>query len=293
MGGENAHILASCNAISDVLAKRMQNPMPFLWQLPTRENLEAAKGLAVLQEYAGKLLDERLSSNLEGEFQKDLLAAMVAASRAEEGSKGSMSRTELIDNIGTIFFGAYDTTSATIAFTLHLLAQNPSAQDVLAAELASINLGEVDRDQLELLPYLDGVCREANRLTSTASAVPRTAKEDLQLGSYHISRGTNVIVDHLSLTARDPELWGGQQDLDDFRPDRWSEMKPHRLASLPFGFGGRICPGNNLATLEHKFITASLIHKYRWELDASRPMETTSKVGLCPKDGCWLIPSPR
>ncbi len=41
-------------------------------------------------------------------------------------------------------------------------------------------------------------------------------------------------------------------DLDKFRPDRWSEYRPDMLESvLPFGFGDIICPGRKLAILEN------------------------------------------
>jgi cytochrome P450 len=204
-----------------------------------------------------------------------------------------MTREEMLDNIGTIFFGAYDTTSATLAFTMHFLAQQQAAQDTLATELKGVDLATIPREALEKLPYLDMVCREANRLSPTATAFPRTALEDIELGGFSIKKGTTCILDHVTLPGKDPEHWGGQTDLADFRPERWGEVKPNRLASLPFGFGGRICPGAQLATLEHKFITAYFVQKFSWRVDATRPMTTTMKVGLCPANGCWLVPEVR
>lgn len=290
IGGENAHILDDCNTVSAVLGKRNQQPLPFLWKLPTKENRGVDAAVSAIRAFAEKLWDERLSADVDEE-RKDLLSAMVSASK-EEGDQG-LTREEIIDNIATVFFGAYDTTSATLAFTLNFLAQHQDAQDALAAELATVNLQEISRKELEALPYLDGVVREANRLASTAMAFPRTARQDVEIGGYFIKQGTHLIVDHTNITSQDPELWGGQQDLEQFRPSRWSEVKPHRLASLPFGFGGRMCPGNNVATLEHKFITASLVSNYRWTVDGSRPMEYGVALGMAPKNGCWLIPARR
>lgn len=293
MGGDNPKLLESCEAIADVLSSRNDKPFEWLWKLPTAENKAANDGLAFLQAYSSKLLASREESDLGTGPQKDLLAALLAASSAEDDAKNRMSRQEIIDNIGTIFFGAYDTTSATIAFTLHFLAENPASQELLAAELANHDLGSIDKDVLEKLPYLDMVCLEANRMRSTAFGFPRTATTDVEVGGYRIHKGTLILIDHTGLTSRDPELWGGQTDLDNFRPERWSEVKPHKLASLPFGFGARRCPGSQLATMEHKYFTAALVQAYSWRLDAARPLEVSVKVGLCPKNGCWLIPEPR
>lgn len=297
IAGENADLLDACETVSEALNWRLNKlPIPFLWQVPTPFNRRVSASLNIIRSHAARLLDlarQRLSVQEVVTSKTNLLDAMVLASLAEEDTKNRLTDEELIDNMSTVFFGAYDTTSATLAFTLNFLAENQEAQELLAAELSGINLKEISREELEALSYLDMVAKEANRLRSTAFAIARTAKVDTQVGNYRVPAGTNVIIDHTSLTARNPELWGNQEDLEKFRPHRWQEVKPHRLASLPFGFGTRMCIGIQVATVEHKIITAKLVQRYRWQTDPGRPLKVTSKIGIVPQDGCWLVPSLR
>jgi len=294
LGGDSAELLDACDRIAGSLSFRLhRQPLPWLWNLPTPYNLSVRKAQEVILRHATGLVNAREGSVGANNRQSNLLDAMIIASQSEEEAQNRLTRQELTDNISTIFFGAYDTTSATLAFTMHFLAEHPEAQEKLAQELLSVNLGHLTRESLEALPYLDMVVKESNRLRSTAIGFPRTAKKDMQLGGYAVKKGSIIMVHHAALTARDPKLWGGQDDLDSFRPDRWSEMKPHRLASLPFGFGARMCIGSQLATMEHKFVTAYLVKTYSWEVDPKRPLELTMKLGLCPKNGCWLIPTRR
>ncbi len=60
-----------------------------------------------------------------------------------------------------------DTTSNALSRILHLLSQNPDAQQKLRAELLeATNGGKTDLgyDDLMKLPYLDAVCRETLRV---------------------------------------------------------------------------------------------------------------------------------
>ena len=62
-----------------------------------------------------------------------------------------------------------DTTSNALSRILHLLAQNPSVQEKLRAEIVEARGGpegdaDIPYDELVNLPYLDAVCRETLRL---------------------------------------------------------------------------------------------------------------------------------
>ncbi len=60
-----------------------------------------------------------------------------------------------------------DTTSNALSRILHLLSQNPDAQQRLRAELLEATNGgttDLGYDDLTKLPYLDAVCRETLRV---------------------------------------------------------------------------------------------------------------------------------
>lgn len=68
-----------------------------------------------------------------------------------------------------------DTTSNALSRILHLLSQNPSAQEKLRAEIIEAQGGDTDihYDNLVKLPYLDAVCRETLRLYAPVPVAPR------------------------------------------------------------------------------------------------------------------------
>ena len=58
-----------------------------------------------------------------------------------------------------------DTTSNAMTHLLHMLAEHPDVQQKLRQEVMDARHdGDIDYDQLQMLPYLDAVCRETLRL---------------------------------------------------------------------------------------------------------------------------------
>ena len=71
-----------------------------------------------------------------------------------------------------------DTTSNALSRILHLLAQNPSVQEKVRAEIIEVQDGlgsdtDISYDDLVKLPYLDAVCRETLRLYAPVVVTPR------------------------------------------------------------------------------------------------------------------------
>ena len=66
----------------------------------------------------------------------------------------------------TLVFAATDTTSASTARILHLLAQHPDVQERVRNEIreARASGGDLDYNQLSALPYLDAIIRETMRV---------------------------------------------------------------------------------------------------------------------------------
>ena len=72
-----------------------------------------------------------------------------------------------MSNFRTFILAGMDTTSNALSRILHILAQNPEAQEKLRAEVTEAMGGDtadISYDDLVKLPYLDAVCRETLRL---------------------------------------------------------------------------------------------------------------------------------
>ena len=56
--------------------------------------------------------------------------------------------------------------------------------------------------------------------------------------------------------------------INEFHPERWLGLnKPPRLKFLPFGFGGRICIGKELASMELRVFLALMVKSYTFSSD--------------------------
>jgi cytochrome P450 len=75
---------------------------------------------------------------------------------------------EIVAQISTLVFAAFDTTSGAIVRTLQVLADYPEIQSRLRDEIVkAVNANgglDLDYDMLENLPYLNAVCAETLRL---------------------------------------------------------------------------------------------------------------------------------
>ncbi len=83
----------------------------------------------------------------------------------------------LLTRRSTFILAGMDTTSNALSRTLHVLAQHPSAQEKLRAEIQKAreasNGSDISHDELIKLPYLDAVCRETLRLYAPVGLIPR------------------------------------------------------------------------------------------------------------------------
>ena len=97
--------------------------------------------------------------------------------------------------------------------------------------------------------------------------------KDLILSGYHVPAGTQVdfLVYHMS---RDESVF---PDAEAFRPERWLREQSNKFnetkgvfASIPFGFGTRMCPGRRIAELELHLLLARIVQQFdiRYPSDA-------------------------
>lgn len=293
LGGDHRDLLDACITISESMNARTRAPIPLLWKLPTSKNRQINAAKDTLMTYISKLYDDRMEAIDAGRGGEALLDAFIAAN-VEEHVSVRLSKDEILDQIGTFFFGAFDTTSNTLALTLHHLAHNAEIQDELANSLQNIDFRSCTAASLQDLSLLSNVTDETNRFTPTAQAFPRTVLEETVVGGFTVPAGATCLIDWCAAN-RDPQNWPGQttEDLLRFRPSRWQESKPKKMAHLPFGHGPRICIGSQLALLEMRFIVGYLTQRLKFSPDPKRPTEYGTKLAFGPKDGAWLYVTPR
>ncbi|MFD9216117.1 cytochrome P450 [Streptomyces sp. NPDC087659] len=244
--------------IGDYTLRRGYSPVnpPRNW--PTPDNRRAASATEELYGVCDRIIEERRA---EGDAAKgdDLLTLLA---RAESSEDGALDASEIRDQVLVFLLAGHETTATSLAFALHLLARHPEEQSRARAEAVRILGGRTpEAYDLDALPYLTQVLKEAMRLYPAAPVVGRRAVADAVVGGHTIPAGADVVVAPW-VTHRHPRYW---EDPDRFDPERFApgaEKDRPRYAWFPFGGGPRACIGQHFSMLESVLALAMILRDY-------------------------------
>ncbi|CEL57076.1 O-methylsterigmatocystin oxidoreductase OS=Aspergillus flavus (strain ATCC 200026 / FGSC A1120 / NRRL 3357 / JCM 12722 / SRRC 167) GN=ordA PE=2 SV=1 [Rhizoctonia solani AG-1 IB] len=161
--------------------------------------------------------------------------------------------------IGSLYAGAIETTTATILIFILAMVHYPDIQAKIQQEVDTVvgdqRLPEIE-DQ-DNLPYIGRVIKEVSRWRPVAPlGVPHAcAKDDIYRG-HSIPKGS-VIMGNIWAMCSNPETYPNP---DKFDPDRF--IDPTTPDPPVFGFGRRICPGQDFAEASLFLTVATLLSVY-------------------------------
>jgi cytochrome P450 len=256
-------------------------PLPIGW--PTPRNMQLRRAQQCIDDTVSRLIDQ-YRRNDRGATN---LISMLLSARDEETGAG-MSDAQLRDEVRTMFFAGYDTTSSALAWTWYLLAKHPEVEHRLHQELADMLGGRCPSLQdLSQLRYTRMVIEESMRLYPPGWITSRTAVRDDEIEGYSIPKGTKIVLSPY-VTHRLPAFWEHPEvfDPERFSPER--SAKRHRCAYIPFGIGSRLCIGSNLAMMEALLIVAMVAQSYRLCLLPGRSVQPYPSIILQPRDGIHM-----
>ncbi|KAH0734121.1 hypothetical protein KY285_009828 [Solanum tuberosum] len=199
---------------------------------------------------------------------------------------------EVIRGMGMVMFTAgTDTTAITMEWALSLLLNNPEALKKAQNEIDT-HIGDssrlLDDSDLAQLPYLHGIINETLRMYPAAPLlVPHESSDECIVGSFHVPRGTMLLV-NLWAIQNDAKLWDKPNE---FKPERFIDFKGQRdgFRLMPFGYGRRGCPGENLAMHVAGLALGSLIQCFEWERVSEELIDMTEGPGLTMPKGIPLL----
>ena len=262
---------------------RFNQLIPIPDWLPTASNRRLSRAMAITDRIIQRFVDARRAS---GEDKGDLLSMLLAA-QDEDG--GGMNDKQLRDECMTLFGAGHETTAVTLTWALYLLSQHPEAESRLYAEVDAVLGGRpATLEDLNHMPYTDWVIRETLRFYPPAWATTRENTVDVELGGYHLPKGSIVFLGFLWM-HHDVR---GFDAPDAFDPERFSparEKEIDRRAYLPFGAGPRVCIGNMFAMMEARLILATIAQRYRLSLAPGHTVRPERLFTLRPKDGMPMI----
>ncbi|KAF2320268.1 hypothetical protein GH714_026542 [Hevea brasiliensis] len=267
--------------------------LPFLkWFDPQglRRNMsrDMARALKIVEGFVKERLEEYKLGN-EEKNNKDFLDTLLEFEGDGKDWHEKIPYERIIIIILEMFFAGSETTSAATEWAMAELLRKPEAMRKVKEELNEV-VGEnrnVEESDIEKLPYLQAVVKEALRLhPSVPLLVPRNTMQDTNFMGYHIAKDTQVFVNAWAI-GRDPDSW---EDPLTFKPERFLgsniDYKGQNFELIPFGSGRRICIGMLLAQRVLLLSLASLIHCFDWELDKdSTPeiLDMREKIGMSVK----------
>jgi cytochrome P450 len=123
---------------------------------------------------------------------------------------------------------------------------------------------------------------EVLRLYPPVNTLTRTVHKEAKLGELCVPT---------ILVHRDGELWG--DDAQEFRPERFSEGVSNatkcQVSFFPFGWGPRICIGQNFAMMEAKMTLALILQRFSMEASPSYAHAPSTFITLQPQYGAHII----
>ncbi|MFF4325524.1 cytochrome P450 [Streptomyces sp. NPDC001591] len=248
--------------ITEYVLCRGYSPLnvPRTW--PTPGNRRAAAAAEELYGVCDRIIAERRAGGAGGDPAEDLLT-LLAGAQSPDGE--GFDTAELRDQVLIFLLAGHETTATSLAFALHLLGRHPEEQARAREEVVRV-LGDRTPEAVDLdrLPYLTRVLKEAMRLYPAAPVFGRNAVAAGEIDGYAVPAGATVVLAPW-VTHRHPRYWS---DPDRFDPGRFTpeaEAARPRYAWFPFGGGPRACIGQHFSMLESVIALAMLLRAYEIE----------------------------
>ncbi|CRK99482.1 CLUMA_CG012801, isoform A [Clunio marinus] len=202
--------------------------------------------------------------NRTGFTRKDFVQQLMDLMNDNVDESDKITFNEVAAQIFGFYFAGFDSSSTTLAFTLHFLAYHLNVQEkgrkCIASALEKHN-NEWSYDLIMDMPYIDAIIDESLRINPPVPTLHRIVTKDYTLpNGASLETGTLVVIPSLAF-QRDPDIF---PDPLKFDPERFCKKSKnfHPFSSLPFGGGPRYCLGMRLGLLQIKLAIALMIHNF-------------------------------
>nr|GMC70372.1 cytochrome P450 CYP72A219-like [Ipomoea batatas] len=245
------------------IARSLYN-IPGLRYLPTKRNRRMKQIFNQVRSSILGMIDKRMKAIEAGESRNDdLLGIMLESNLTEIQQHGSKS------------------------YGRHLEWQERARQEILQVIGTT---EEPDSNKLNQLKIVTMILNEVLRLYPPGVPFGRVIEQDTKLRNITLPAGIQILIPPI-LLQRDEEMWG--EDAKEFNPERFregiSKATKGQFSFFPFGWGPRICIGQNFAMLEAKMALAIILRRYAFELSPSYAHAPQAGTALVPQYGAQLI----
>uniref|UniRef100_A0A0E0JLF4 Cytochrome P450 n=1 Tax=Oryza punctata TaxID=4537 RepID=A0A0E0JLF4_ORYPU len=269
--------------------------IPGYMYLPTKKNRRMRRINSEVESILRGIIGKRMQAIAEGESTNDDLLGLLLESNmrhADENGRSSpgMTTEDVIEECKLFYFAGMETTSVLLTWTMVVLSMHPEWQHRAREEVLGLfGRDKPDYEGLSRLKTVTMVLYEVLRLYPPAIVFSRKTYKEMEIGGVVYPSGVILELPVLFI-HHDREIWGS--DVHEFRPERFAEgisrASNDHGAFLPFGWGPRVCIGQNFALLEAKMALCMILQRFEFELAASYTHAPHTVITLHPMHGAQM-----
>lgn len=271
--------------------------IPGLRFMPTKTNKRMKEIDNEMRVLVNNIIMKRENQMRSGQTcNEDLLGILLDSSLKEvqdEGGRKNAGLTieEVVEECKVFYLAGRDTTSVLLVWAMVLLGKHLDWQAHAREEVLQVfGNSKPDFNALNSLKVMTMILNEVLRLYPPVILMYRMIHKPTKVGNALLPPGVQISIPTMFVHT-DPELWG--EDALDFNPERFSEgiakATEGRVSYIPFGWGPRICIGQNFAMLEVKMALAMILQRYSFELSPTYSHAPFLVTSLQPQHGVPLI----
>jgi cytochrome P450 len=217
-----------------------------------------------------------------GDDGGDVLDLLLHAPFGDTGTP--MSTEQILIESMQLLVAGYQTSTASLAWTFHLLGQHPEFVAEMREEVdATFGTGPITFEGIGQLRLTRRVLDEAMRLYPSFWMIDRVANGEDEIDGIRIPAGLMCIT-YIYGLHRNPDVWPNPDTFDPGRFEDEARRGRHPAAHLPFGGGPRKCIGSNMALIQMLTILALFVRRYDIEPVGDGKVEFDAQMTLHPKN---------
>ncbi|XP_048543667.1 cytochrome P450 CYP72A219-like [Triticum urartu] len=259
-------------------AVKMANVMyiPGYRFLPTKLNRRMKANAREVEVLLKGIITKRERAMMDGHADNDDLLGVMMESNIKESqeagsSKPTMTTDDIVGELKLFYFAGMETTAVLLTWAMVLLSMHPEWQDRAREEVLRVfGNNQPDFEGINRLKVVTMILHEVLRLYPPILLLGREAYRETELGGVTYPAGVTFALPIVCI-HHDPDVWG--EDVDEFKPERFAEgiagASKNSPAFFPFGWGPRICVGQNFALLEAKMGLSVILQHFMFELSPS------------------------
>ncbi|KAL5559531.1 hypothetical protein UlMin_035742 [Ulmus minor] len=258
--------------------------------LPTRKNKRRYKLDSEIKSMLMDIIRKKEQAMQNRELGSDDLLSLLL--KCKEESENGMRIEDVIEECKLFYFAGQETTANWLTWTLILLSMYPNWQEKAREEVLRIcGKKTPELEAISHLKIVSMILNEVLRLYPPVTALFRYTRQETVVGGVAIPAGVETVLLTMAL-HHDPKYWG--DDVGEFNPERFSEgvvkaSKSDQMAFYPFGWGPRICLGQNFAMIEARMALAMILQHFWFELSPTYTHAPCTVITLQPQHGAPII----